>query len=82
MPIAPQGRAIAEQFLGGLPGVRYASPDGAFYAFLQVEGISDSLTLAQTLVTRHGIAVAPGIAFGAGAGKGGCAFATPWPRNA
>jgi aspartate aminotransferase len=59
-----EGRAIAAHFLSGLPGVRYASPDGAFYAFLQVEGVSDSLTLAQTLVTRHGIAVAPGIAFG------------------
>jgi aspartate/methionine/tyrosine aminotransferase len=59
-----EGRAIAAQLLGDLPGVRYASPDGAFYAFLQVEGVSDSLTLAQTLVTGHGIAVAPGIAFG------------------
>ena len=59
-----EGRAIAERFLGDLPGVRYASPDGAFYAFLQVEGVTDSLSLAQTLVTRHGIAVAPGIAFG------------------
>jgi aspartate aminotransferase len=58
------GRAIAARLLGDLPGVRYASPDGAFYAFLQVEGVRDSLGLAQTLVTRHGIAVAPGIAFG------------------
>ena len=59
-----EGRTIAARFLGDLPGVRYASPDGAFYAFLKVEGVTDSLTLAQTLVTRHGIAVAPGIAFG------------------
>jgi aspartate aminotransferase len=58
------GRAIAARLLGDLPGVRYASPDGAFYAFLRVEGVRDSLGLAQTLVTRHGIAVAPGIAFG------------------
>jgi aspartate aminotransferase len=59
-----EGRAIAAQLLGGLPGIRYASPDGAFYAFLKVDGVTDSLTLAQTLVTQHGIAVAPGIAFG------------------
>jgi aspartate aminotransferase len=58
------GRAIAERFLRDLPGVRYASPDGAFYAFLKIDGVTDSLALAQTLVTRHGIAVAPGIAFG------------------
>jgi aspartate aminotransferase len=59
-----EGRAIAAEILGGLPGIRYASPDGAFYAFLKVDGVTDSLTLAQTLVTQHGIAVAPGIAFG------------------
>ncbi len=59
-----EGRAIAARFLATLPGVRYASPDGAFYAFLKVEGAGDSLALAQRLVTQHGIAVAPGIAFG------------------
>jgi aspartate/methionine/tyrosine aminotransferase len=59
-----EGRRIAARFLGDLPGVRYASPDGAFYAFLKIEGVRDSLGLAETLVTRHGIAVAPGIAFG------------------
>jgi aspartate aminotransferase len=59
-----EGRAIAERILGDLPGVRYASPDGAFYAFLRVEGVTDSLSLAQMLVTEHGIAIAPGIAFG------------------
>jgi aspartate/methionine/tyrosine aminotransferase len=50
--------------LGQVPGIRYASPDGAFYAFLQVEGLTDSLHLAERLVVDHGIAVAPGIAFG------------------
>jgi aspartate/methionine/tyrosine aminotransferase len=59
-----EGRAIAADLLGGLPGIRYASPDGAFYAFLKVDGVTDSLSLAQTLVMQHGIAVAPGIAFG------------------
>ncbi len=60
-----EGRHIAaEHFWAEMPGVRYASPDGAFYAFLQVEGLTDSLALAERLVTDHGIAVAPGIAFG------------------
>jgi aspartate aminotransferase len=59
-----EGRAIAQDILGALPGIRYASPDGAFYAFLQVDGVTDSLALAQDLVTRHGIAIAPGVAFG------------------
>ncbi|HEX3982340.1 MAG TPA: aminotransferase class I/II-fold pyridoxal phosphate-dependent enzyme, partial [Acidisoma sp.] len=58
------GRRIAADMLGQVPGIRYASPDGAFYAFLQVEGLTDSLHLAERLVVDHGIAVAPGIAFG------------------
>ena len=49
--------------------MRYAQPDGAFYAFVGVEGLTDSLTLAKRLVTEHGVAVAPGIAFG-DAGEG------------
>lgn len=59
-----QGRRIAADILGQVPGIRYASPNGAFYAFLQVEGLADSLGLAERLVTDHGIAIAPGIAFG------------------
>jgi len=59
-----EGRHIAAEILGGVPGIRYASPAGAFYAFLQVEGLTDSLGLAERLVTDHGIAIAPGIAFG------------------
>ncbi len=64
-----QGRALASEALSDLNGVRYAAPDGAFYAFLGVEGLNDSLGLARKLVTRHGVAVAPGLAFGE-AGEG------------
>jgi aspartate/methionine/tyrosine aminotransferase len=59
-----QGRALASAALSGLNGVRYTAPVGAFYAFLGVDGLTDSLTLAKRLVTEHGVAVAPGIAFG------------------
>lgn len=63
------GRALASAALSGLNGVRYAEPDGAFYAFVGIEGLTDSLDLALKLVERHGVAVAPGIAFGP-AGEG------------
>jgi aspartate aminotransferase len=63
------GRDLASHALAGLNGIRYQPPDGAFYAFLAIEGLDDSLTLAKKLVTRHGVAVAPGVAFGA-AGEG------------
>jgi aspartate/methionine/tyrosine aminotransferase len=63
------GRALASQALDGINGVRYAAPAGAFYAFLGVEGLTDSLGLAMKLVTHHRVAVAPGMAFGT-AGEG------------
>jgi aspartate aminotransferase len=64
-----RGRAVAGAALKGLNGVRYQAPAGAFYAFIGVDGLRDSLDLARKLVTRHGVAVAPGVAFGA-AGEG------------
>jgi aspartate/methionine/tyrosine aminotransferase len=63
------GRTLAGEALSGLNGVRYRPPAGAFYAFLAIEGLRDSLDLAKKLVTRHGVAVAPGVAFGS-AGEG------------
>jgi aspartate/methionine/tyrosine aminotransferase len=63
------GRDLASQAFDGINGVRYAAPPGAFYAFLGVEGLTDSLGLAMKLVTHHRVAVAPGVAFGT-AGEG------------
>ncbi len=63
------GRAMAGQALAGLNGVLYKPPQGAFYAFVAIEGLRDSLDLTKKLVTRHGVAVAPGAAFG-GNGEG------------
>ena len=60
-----QGRALVAEALGGLNGVRYAAPAGAFYAFVGIDGLTDSLALAKALAEKHKVAVAPGIAFGA-----------------
>ena len=60
-----EGRRLVGEALSGLNGIRYATPAGAFYAFVGVEGLTDSLELAKTLVVRHKVAVAPGVAFGA-----------------
>ena len=64
-----QGRQLALDGLAGLDGVRLAPPDGAFYAFIGVDGLQDSLALALSLVHGHGVALAPGSAFGE-AGEG------------
>jgi len=63
------GRTLVGNALSGLNRVRYVEPDGAFYAFVGVDGLDDSLSLAKRLVHEHGVAVAPGIAFG-DAGEG------------
>lgn len=63
------GRQLAIDGLAGLNGVRLAAPDGAFYAFIGVDGLEDSLALALHLIEAHGVALAPGSAFGA-AGEG------------
>jgi aspartate aminotransferase len=63
------GRQLASEALSGLNGVRYTPPPGAFYAFIGIDGLTDSLALALNLVRRHGVALAPGVAFGA-AGEG------------
>ena len=76
-----EGRDLATAGLAGLNGVRYAAPDGAFYAFVAVDGLTDSLDFALRLVHEHGVAVAPGIAFGqAGEGALRLCFAQSRPR--
>ena len=64
-----RGRALVADALAGLDGVRFAPPDGAFYAFVGVAGMRDNPGLALRLVHEHGVAVAPGAAFGP-AGEG------------
>jgi len=61
-----RGRAMTAQALHGLNAVAFTAPPGAFYAFLGVRGLTDSLGFALRLVEQHGVAVAPGSAFGAG----------------
>lgn len=59
-------RDLALGILGAVPGVAVPRPDGAMYLFLRVEGCTDSLALAKSLLTRAGVGLAPGAAFGAG----------------
>jgi aspartate/methionine/tyrosine aminotransferase len=50
--------------LAALPGVQVSSPPGGMYAFFRVQGQDDSLAFARQLVERHGLGLAPGVAFG------------------
>ena len=51
--------------LATMPGLSIAEPDGAFYAFPRVDGLTDSAEFTMKLVRETGVALAPGAAFGA-----------------
>lgn len=50
--------------LSALPGVSLPEPQGAFYAFPQLAGLTDSTAFATRLLRDTGLAIAPGVAFG------------------
>ena len=63
-------RNLVVDGLNEIPGVRCARPQGAFYAFPNIEGTGfNERDLASRLLNEAGVAVLPGTAFGE-AGKG------------
>ncbi len=64
---AKTGRKIVSAALQPYNTVRYAPPDGAFYAFFSIDGMDDLLAAALRLVDEANIGLAPGTAFGEGA---------------
>jgi aspartate aminotransferase len=54
------------QALQSVDGVNLAKPQGAFYLFPRLEGLQDSYAFALRLLQEEKVAVAPGVAFGAG----------------
>lgn len=59
-----RGREIVQAFLARQNRIRWVEPDGAFYGFLHVDGLEDSVGFAQRLVREARVGVAPGSAFG------------------
>jgi len=60
------GRDLIVQGLQRFPRVRVAAPEGAFYAFARVDGMTDSLAFAKEVLSRCKVGLAPGAAFGLG----------------
>ena len=58
------GREVVQDFLNGQNRIRWIKPDGAFYGFLRIDGLTDSLGFAQALVRNGRVGVSPGSAFG------------------
>jgi aspartate aminotransferase len=49
-----------------MPGVTVPEPDGAFYLFPRIEGLTDSFEFCRRLLMETKVGLAPGVAFGAG----------------
>jgi aspartate/methionine/tyrosine aminotransferase len=58
------GQRLICDYLATRNDIEIGYPDGAMYVFFKIKGVSDSLSLAKTLVREAGIGLAPGIAFG------------------
>lgn len=59
-------RAFAAGALASVGRVHLPKPEGAFYLFPQIEGLSDSFDFCLKLLRQERVALAPGSAFGAG----------------
>lgn len=49
-----------------MPGVEVPAPDGAFYLFPRIQGLTDSFAFCWKLLQETRVGIAPGVAFGAG----------------
>jgi aspartate/methionine/tyrosine aminotransferase len=61
-----ENRDLCLEALGGMRGVTVPRPDGAFYLFPRIEGLSDSFGFCRRLLEETRVGLAPGVAFGAG----------------
>ena len=54
------------QTLGQHPAITLAEPEGAFYAFPKVAGLTDSMAFVQGVLDEEDVGLAPGYTFGPG----------------
>ena len=58
------GLSVVEKAIAGHNRMSWSKPAGAFYAFIAIEGMTDSIAFAKRLLDEAKVGVAPGIAFG------------------
>jgi len=63
---ARTGRDTVIEGLKRLNRVKVLPPEGAFYLFFQIDGVTDTRQFALDLVRQTGVGLAPGTAFGPG----------------
>jgi aspartate aminotransferase len=61
-----ENRDLCLEALRGIPGVTVPKPDGAFYLFPRIDGLTDSFEFCRRLLMETRVGLAPGVAFGEG----------------
>jgi aspartate/methionine/tyrosine aminotransferase len=61
-----ENRDFCMAALAKMPGVRVPKPEGAFYLFPKIQGLTDSFGFCKRLLLETQVGLAPGVAFGAG----------------
>ena len=61
-----QSRNLCLDALAGIAGITVPTPDGAFYLFPRIDGLTDSFAFCRRLLEETRVGLAPGVAFGAG----------------
>lgn len=60
------GRDLVMDALSSHPAITLKEPEGAFYAFPRVAGVTDSMAFVQGVLDEEDVGLAPGYAFGPG----------------
>ena len=61
-----ENRDFCAAKLNAMPGLTLPNPDGAFYLFPKVDGLTDSFAFCKRLLEQTQVGIAPGVAFGNG----------------
>lgn len=61
-----ENRDLCLAALRAMPGVTVPRPEGAFYLFPRIDGLTDSFDFCRRLLEETKVGIAPGVAFGAG----------------
>ncbi len=63
---ARHNRDFVVERLGNFPQIRFQIPDGAFYLFFAIDGMTDSMKTTLRIIDEAGVGFAPGGTFGSG----------------
>jgi len=60
-----QSYQLIKTRLQAIEDVKFIDPDGAFYSFFSIDGLTNSVGFCKALIQTAGVGLAPGLAFGA-----------------